>query len=91
MSQIHHRTLHVHGRVQGVFFRQSTQHEARRLGLSGYACNNPDGTVTIEAEGPAEALDALETWCHKGPPLARVDKVEATSGPIQGFDGFEVR
>ncbi|TYZ05854.1 acylphosphatase [Hymenobacter lutimineralis] len=91
MSQLHHRIFHVHGRVQGVFFRQSTQQEARRLGLSGYARNNPDGTVTIEAEGTPEALDALEAWCRHGPPLARVEKVEPSSGPVQGYDGFEVR
>jgi acylphosphatase len=86
-----HRTFRIHGRVQGVFFRQSTQQEATRLGLHGYAQNNPDDTVTIEAEGPAEALAALEQWCQHGPPLARVDKVDAQSGPVQGFQGFEVR
>lgn len=90
MNQLHHRTFLVQGRVQGVFFRQSTRHEALRLGLLGYARNNSDGTVTIEAEGPADALDALETWCRHGPPLARVVKVEATPGPVQGYAGFEV-
>ena len=86
-----HRTFRVHGRVQGVFFRQSTKQEADRLGLHGYAQNNPDDTVTIEAEGPADALAALEAWCQHGPPLARVDKVEAERGALQGYNGFEVR
>jgi acylphosphatase len=86
-----HRTLHVHGRVQGVFFRQSTRTEAQRLGLTGYARNNPDGTVTIEAEGPAEALNELEAWCHQGPVAARVDKVEVQTGEVQGYQTFEVR
>ncbi|UYZ57532.1 acylphosphatase [Hymenobacter latericus] len=88
---IEHRTFRIHGRVQGVFFRQSSQQEARRLGLSGYARNEPDGTVTIEAEGPADALGALEQWCHQGPPAARVDRVEVQPGAVQGYGRFEVR
>ena len=88
---IEHRTFTVHGRVQGVFFRQSTRQQARQLNLTGYARNNPDGTVTIEAEGPAEALNVLESWCHQGPPEARVEQVEATPGPIEGYQNFEVR
>ncbi|RFP63952.1 acylphosphatase [Hymenobacter lapidiphilus] len=87
-----HRTFLVHGRVQGVFFRQSTQQQARQLGLGGYARNNPDGTVTIEAEGAAEALAALESWCRQGGPVAaRVDSVEVTAGPVRGYEKFEVR
>ncbi|TGD83095.1 acylphosphatase [Hymenobacter wooponensis] len=88
---IEHRTIHVHGRVQGVFYRQSTRTEARRLGLSGTVCNNPDGTVTIEAEGAPDALDALEAWCHQGPPAAHVERVAAKPGPIQGYEEFEVK
>jgi acylphosphatase len=91
MSAPEHRTFQVHGRVQGVFYRQSTRTEAQRLGLTGFARNNPNGTVTIEAEGPAEALDALEAWCHQGPPAARVDKVDTTLGEVQGYTVFEVR
>ena len=88
---IEHRTYQVHGRVQGVFYRQSTRTEAERLGLTGFARNNPDGTVTIEAEGPTEALDDLEAWCHQGPPAAQVDAVDATPGKVQGYTVFEVR
>jgi acylphosphatase len=85
-----HRTLHVHGRVQSVFYRQSTVHQAQQLGLRGYARNNPDGTVTIEAEGPSDALDALQAWCHQGPPAARVDQVDVTPGQVQGYTEFRV-
>ncbi len=88
---IEHRMLTIHGRVQGVFYRQSTRQQAQQLGLTGYARNNPDGTVTIEAEGPAAALDQLTQWCHQGPPIARVDKVEATTGPVEGYRAFEIR
>ena len=90
MTPIEHRTIHVRGRVQGVFFRQSTKQQARHLGLNGTVRNNPDDTVTIEAEGPTEALRQLEAWCHHGPPAARVDRVEVTSGEVQGFQTFEV-
>ena len=88
---IEHRTFLVHGRVQGVFFRQSTRQQAEKLGLRGYARNNPDGTVAIEAEGSAAALDALEAWCHQGPPGAQVDKVAVAAAPLVGYPGFEVR
>ncbi|MET4107878.1 acylphosphatase [Hymenobacter sp. UYP22] len=89
-SPIEHRTIHVQGLVQGVFFRQSTQQEARRLGLTGTVRNNPAGTVSIEAEGPSEALDQLQAWCRQGPPAARVQSVEASPGPVQGCQTFEV-
>ncbi|UOQ55074.1 acylphosphatase [Hymenobacter cellulosivorans] len=84
------RRLLIHGRVQGVFFRQSTRAEAQRLGLTGYARNNADGTVTIEAEGSTAALDELETWCHKGPPAARVERVEVQPGAVQGYSEFVI-
>jgi len=86
-----HRTIRVHGRVQGVFFRQSAREQAEKLGLCGFACNNSDGTVTIEAEGPPEALKLLQQWCRQGPPAARVDKVEVQRGEMQQYTKFEVR
>lgn len=90
MSANEHRTIRVHGHVQGVFFRQSTHEQAQRLGLTGTVRNNPDDTVTIEAEGPTEALNQLEAWCHQGPAAARVSKVEAQAGAVQGYQTFEV-
>jgi acylphosphatase len=66
----------VSGRVQGVFFRQSTVDEAIRLGLTGYAKNLPDGRVEVLACGDKEKLMALQAWLQKGPPLAQVDQVE---------------
>jgi acylphosphatase len=86
-----HRTFRIHGRVQGVFFRQSTRQQAEKLGLTGYARNNADDTVTVEAEGPAEALDTLEAWCRHGPEAARVDQVEVAKGELRGYAAFEVR
>lgn len=89
--QSEHYTLQIHGRVQGVFFRQSARQQAGQLGVSGYARNNPDGTVTIEAEGPPAALAALQAWCRQGPPAARVEAVTVEQGPVVGYAGFEVR
>lgn len=86
-----HCTYHIYGRVQGVFFRQSSQKEAQKLGLVGYAHNEPDGSVLIEAEGSAEALAAFESWCRKGPANARVDRVEVQEEAVQGYQSFEVR
>ena len=72
----------VSGRVQGVFFRASTQEEARRLGLTGYARNQPDGSVEVVAVGSPAALDQLEEWLAEGPRMARVDRVEAEEIPV---------
>ena len=90
MSVLEHRTIHVQGHVQGVFFRQSTGQQARRLALTGTVRNNPDGSVTIEAEGLADALNQLEAWCHQGPPAARVSQVAVQPGPVRGYHEFEV-
>ncbi|QNQ19852.1 acylphosphatase [Kosakonia sp. SMBL-WEM22] len=66
----------VHGSVQGVGFRYTTQHEARRLGLSGYARNLDDGSVEVVACGEAENVNKLIEWLKAGGPRsARVDKV----------------
>ena len=70
------RRLRIHGRVQGVCYRATTRDQARGLGLSGWVRNRHDGTVELWAEGPDAALDALEAWCHDGPPAARVTQVE---------------
>jgi acylphosphatase len=66
----------VSGRVQGVFFRASTQREARSLGITGYAKNMPDGSVEVLACGPQPAVEQLGEWLWVGPPAARVSHVE---------------
>jgi acylphosphatase len=85
-------SMRVHGKVQGVFFRASTQGKALELGLTGFVRNEPDGTVYLEAEGNPEALKDLEAWAHQGPDHARVEKVvvEEKEG-LKGFDRFEQR
>lgn len=82
------RRIHaiVSGRVQGVSYRASTAHEARRLGLVGWVRNLPDGSVELEAEGPSDLVDQLLTWCHAGPPAARVMNVLVEEREATGAD-----
>ncbi|WP_440997450.1 acylphosphatase [Arhodomonas sp. SL1] len=85
------RAWHVHGRVQGVFFRAATQEQARNLGVSGYARNLPEGSVEVVAAGDTAALDALEDWLADGPPQARVTAVQRVEIPGPVGAGFETR
>jgi acylphosphatase len=81
----------VRGVVQGVYFRQSTQREAVRLGLVGTVRNQPDGTVLVVAEGDAEALAQLLRWLHRGPERAVVERVDVEwQEPRNGLSGFRV-
>jgi acylphosphatase len=82
----------VHGRVQGVFFREFTRGQAMSLGLTGYVRNLPNGTVETVAEGPKDSLDRLLEQMRIGPPRAQVDKVDSQWEVHSGeFDRFEVR
>ncbi len=73
----------VTGRVQGVFFRASTQQQARRLGVTGYAKNLPDGNVEALVCGDHSALDELTSWLWQGPAAAGVSDVRCTSIELQ--------
>lgn len=76
------RKFRVEGRVQGVWFRESTRQQAERLGLTGQAINCADGSVEVVACGAPEALEALVCWLHEGPPMAEVCSVD--SSPYDG-------
>ena len=89
-SEVRVRLL-IEGRVQGVWFRDSTRQEARRLGLVGWVRNVPDGRVEVLAEGPEDTVRSLINWCHHGPPLARVSKVQQSAEAWKGeFDSFDI-
>lgn len=77
----------VHGRVQGVAFREYTRREAERLGVSGWVKNQPDGTVAVFCEGEGNQIDALVAWLSKGSPYAMVSRVEWREEEPQGETG----
>ena len=68
-------SIEVRGRVQGVWFRKYTYDQAQKLNLNGFVKNRVDGSVYIEASGPALNIDTFIKWCHKGSPLSNVDSV----------------
>lgn len=81
--------LVIHGRVQGVFFRDSMRGEAQRLGVAGWVRNRSDGTVEAAVQGEPAAVDAIVRWAQRGPQHARVERVDI--GPDEGsYTGFEV-
>lgn len=81
--------FHVSGQVQGVWFRAGTREQAVALGLRGYARNLRDGRVEVLAAGDAAAIEALAQWLHRGPPLARVERVERDAArEDEAGDGF---
>lgn len=84
------RRVVVHGRVQGVFFRGSTQERAREVGVAGWVRNRPDGTVEAVFEGTPKAVDALVAFCREGPRWAKVDTVDISEEPPEGLRGFRV-
>ena len=84
--------VRVTGRVQGVFFRDSTRQKAKELGLSGWVRNAPDGAVEAVFEGPSDKVREIVAWCEQGPPDASVESVDADLGPARNdAAGFEVR
>lgn len=84
--------LTAHGRVQGVYYRASTEQQARELGLTGWVRNLPDGSVEAQLQGSERDVDALVRWAHDGPPAARVDRVDVHDiDPVEGDSRFEVR
>jgi acylphosphatase len=83
--------MRITGRVQGVWFRASAEREAARLGIVGFARNERDGSVTVEAEGSPAAVAAMEAWCRIGPPRAEVTAVEAADVDLLGSAVFSAR
>jgi acylphosphatase len=81
----------AHGRVQGVFFRDSTRREAERRGVAGWARNASDGTVEAVFEGPPEAVEALVEFVRGGPGHASVTDVDVAEEEPEGLSGFSVR
>ena len=83
--------LFVHGRVQGVFFRDSTRKVAQGLGLAGWVRNCSDGSVEIQAEGDRKKLEELIDWCRQGPDLAAVSNIDLNWTKAEGLSSFDIR
>ena len=81
----------AHGRVQGVFFRDSTRREAERRGVAGSARNTPDGTVEVVLEGEPDAVEAMLDFLRGGPGHASVSRLEVADEEPAGLSGFSVR
>jgi acylphosphatase len=83
--------LTIRGRVQGVYFRAAAQREARRLGVTGWVRNRPDGSVELCAEGDEDAIKDLSSWAGHGPSAARVDHVDVRWRSYTGeFPEFQI-
>ena len=89
MTEVRCRAI-VTGRVQGVFYRDSCQQMARRLGVKGSVRNRSDGSVEVVAEGERDAVEQLLAWCREGPPRAIVTAVAITDEMPVGETTFRV-
>jgi acylphosphatase len=86
-----HFNIRVLGRVQGVGFRHSSRSVARYYNIRGFARNESDGSVYIEAEGEDESLRKFTDWCRTGPGGGKVDELVISEGNLRGFDSFEIK
>jgi acylphosphatase len=85
------RRVTAHGRVQGVFFRDSVRREAEARGVAGWAENLAGGSVEAVFEGPEADVDALVELCRRGPGHASVERLDVVAEPVEGVRGFAVR
>lgn len=84
-------SITVSGKVQGVFYRQSTKEKATSLAITGTVMNKKNGDVEIIATGLKEKLDELVDWCRQGPPKAVVKNIIVKELPLQSFERFIIQ
>jgi acylphosphatase len=84
------RRVIVHGRVQGVFFRDTMRRMAQSRGVAGWASNTPEGTVEAAFEGEPEAVESMVRFCRQGPRGASVSRVEVFDEQPEGLTGFVI-
>ena len=85
-----HLVIVVSGKVQRVWFRQSTLDKANELGIRGYTMNLPNGNVYIEAEAETKVLNDFVEWCRVGPEYAEVEDVVLNESKLKGFKTFQI-
>lgn len=83
--------VYVSGRVQGVYYRASTDEAARERDIDGWVRNLEDGRVEAVFEGPRETVESMVEWCHAGSPAAVVDDVDVEYSDPEQVEGFEIR
>jgi len=86
------RQVRIFGRVQGVGYREALRREALARGVAGWVRNRSDGTVEAVLQGPAAAVEALLAWARRGPPAARVERVDtvpAAGELARRYTGFD--
>jgi acylphosphatase len=81
----------VHGRVQGVFFRDTTRRMAESRGVAGWVTNRPDGAVEAVFEGEPDTVESMLSFCREGPRGAVVERVEVIEEEPEGLRGFAIR
>jgi len=91
MTNIVRRRIVISGLVQGVAFRYYTRDKARRVGVTGWVRNLPDGRVEAVIEGSPEGVEEVIAWCRKGPRASRVDRVQVHEEPASNeFTDFDI-
>jgi len=85
------RRARIHGRVQGVFFRDSTRRIATEAGVAGWVANRSDGTVEAVFEGEPDAVERALAFCRHGPEGAAVERIEVSESEPEGLQGFTIR
>jgi acylphosphatase len=87
------RYIHVYGRVQGVFFRESMRQRAVELAITGWVRNRADGTVEAVVQGLPQNVEEIIKWARRGPEQAHVDRVETDSaeGSFETFERLPTR
>jgi acylphosphatase len=85
------RRVVAEGRVQGVYFRDSTRRRAAELGVAGWVTNRADGAVETVFEGDESAVGEMVEFCRRGPGRARVTSLEVSEETPEGLSGFEIR
>ena len=84
-------SMMIFGRVQGVYFRKSTQEQAKDLHITGWVRNRKEGTVEVLAQGHEEALISLLKWCKNGSRFAKVERIDINwIEKDDSFSSFEV-